>query len=97
MVRVVFDPHQSPIWFKALGLRVGPWQHVEMLQEIIKKRPQKGLITYISYAQDILFLFQAIFNEKSVMYLQTTTIDHVSFYKPNSVPQLVRRLFYADR
>ena len=35
--------------------------------------------------------------ENSVMYLQTTTIGHVNFYRPNSVPQLVRRLFYADR
>ena len=59
--------------------------------------PEKCSLTYISYAQDILFLFQAIFIKKSVMYLQTTTIDHVNFYKPNSVPQLARRLFYAGR
>ena len=36
-------------------------------------------IAYISYAQDNLFLFQAILIKKSVMYLQTTTIDHVNF------------------
>jgi len=54
-------------------------------------------IAYISYAQDILFLFQAILIKKSVMYLQTTTIDHVNFYRPNAVPQPTRRLFYADR
>ena len=54
-------------------------------------------IAYISYVQKIFILIHAILVNKSVTYLQTTTIDHVSFYRPNSVPQLVRRLFYADR
>ena len=72
-------------------------QHPRVSRYIIDFNPKKGDIAYISYAQDILFFFQAIFVKKSVMYLQTTTIDHVNFYRPNAVPQPARRLFYADR
>jgi len=71
--------------------------YLEIREIDAKRGVVLGLRTYISYTQDILFLFQAIFIKKSVMYLQTTTIDDVNFYRPNSVPQLVRRLFYADR
>ena len=53
-------------------------------------------ITYISYVENILLLIHAIFEEKSVMYLQTTTIDHVNFYMPNTVLRPTRRLFYAS-
>ena len=52
-------------------------------------------LTYISYIENILLLIQAIFDVKSVMYHQTTTIRHVNFYTPNTALQQAGRLFYA--
>ncbi len=66
------------------------------INEIVDKRGiVLGLRTYISHAEKIFFLIHAIFEEKSVMYLQTTTIHHVNFYMPNTVLRQAGRLFYA--
>ena len=58
--------------------------------------PKMASLTYISYVENILLLIHVIFEEKSVMYLQTTTIHHVNFYMPNTVLRPTRRLFYAS-
>ena len=83
------------IFPKPAGLRVGPQQLIDISQIRSKYSPILGLKPHISHAERILFLFRAIFDEKSVMYLQTTTIYHINFYMPNMVLRPTRRLFYA--